>query len=972
MKFNRASLYLLLLILCGMTCGGLWFWWNGWHNSGLSYLPHRQPAEWIVYASPFLASERPRIELETRFRREFVLKDAPAKAEISWSGFTRSSLAVNDVGVGGPEGPGGDWKKPRRVEVAKFLHAGTNRIEVTVYNEAGPPGLWLSLRGDGVEISSDASWEASYAGAVWARARRAEEPAPIMKGSPVYGGERSWSSLGARWRALLLFAVLSGGLLAGGWWGYKWMKASPQTFGSGLFTDPAAGCLAVLMLSWILLLSHNAALLPRTIGFDADGHMKYVDYIQERGRLPLANEGQTMYNPPFYYLAAAGVLSACGWRTADVGGVVALRYLGLVIGLVQLLLVFGSLRLIFPKQTGRQVSGLVLAGFLPAQLYLSHYVTNEVLAGVMVTATLYTCLRALRDEQPSPKRFAAVGGVLGLALLTKFTAVLVVPFVAAALVLSLVERGVRDWRIWFQTTGAAVLTCLVVCGWHYARVWAHFGKPLVGNWEASSGQFGWQDPGYRTAAYFLGFGESLSNPLFSGQASFSDAVYSTLWGDGYCGGVSGLVVRTPWNYHLMAVGYLLALAPTVLIGLGAFISLRRLILRPTSEGVLLNGLAWAFVAALVHMALKFPTYALVKAFYGLLILLPVCAFGAQGWDFLARRGRFFWVSVSIALGTWALCAFGSFWISSGAAQTNLLLGVNLAIDGKQEQAVERLSAALTAEPTNFLAKSLLADSLAGLGQRTAAERLRKELCETHAGSAECERSLAMTLEKQGRLAEAAEHTRRAVEASLEDAQSYGQLASRLMKLDQTSRAIAVCREGLRIAPTDWGLHLLLGMDLLHDGLPAKPVDASAFQDGTAFKSSKDTEEAFHHLRLACQLGADSWQTLNGLAWVLATYPEARWRNGVEAVRLAEQACHLTDNRLPGVLGTLAVAYAEAGRFPDAISAVQRAKALARELEQPQLSDLHEEWLRLFNAGRAYREPPIVSGGKTNSGNSVTP
>src|SRR5205823_14959476 len=156
------------------------------------------------------------------------------------------------------------------------------------------------------------------------------------------------------------------------------------------------------------------------------------------------------------------------------------------------------------------------------------------------------------------------------------------------------------------------------------------------------------------------------------------------------------------------------------------------------------------------------------------------------------------------------------WISGKSAQANLILGVDLAIDGKPEQAVPRLTAALAADPANLLAKSLLADSLAGLGQPTAAENLRAELRQTHPETPECQLALALDFEKQGRVQEAVEHTRRAVEAAPEDVQSSRQLASLLMKLEQASQAIAACREGLRVAPADPELHFLLGMGLLHE------------------------------------------------------------------------------------------------------------------------------------------------------------
>ena len=66
--------------------------------------------------------------------------------------------------------------------------------------------------------------------------------------------------------------------------------------------------------------------------------------------------------------------------------------------------------------------------------------------------------------------------------------------------------------------------------------------------------------------------------------------------------------------------------------------------------------------------------------------------------------------------------------------------------------------------------------------------------------------------------------------------------------------------------------------------------------------------------------------LGALAWIRATSAEARWRDGGEAVRLAERACALTENGDgdANALDTLAAAYAEAGRFADAVRAGRQA------------------------------------------------
>src|SRR5438132_4176145 len=91
---------------------------------------------------------------------------------------------------------------------------------------------------------------------------------------------------------------------------------------------------------------------------------------------------------------------------------------------------FLSLRLLFPARTA--FVGLLLAAFLPMQLYLAHYVTNEILAATLATAALYLCLRLLRSEKPRASQFAWLGLAMGAAMLAKATGILLLPILIAA------------------------------------------------------------------------------------------------------------------------------------------------------------------------------------------------------------------------------------------------------------------------------------------------------------------------------------------------------------------------------------------------------------------------------------------------------------------------------------------------------------------------------------------------------------
>lgn len=96
---------------------------------------------------------------------------------------------------------------------------------------------------------------------------------------------------------------------------------------------------------------------------------------------------------------------------------------------------------------------------------------------------------------------------------------------------------------------------------------------------------------------------------------------------------------------------------------------------------------------------------------------------------------------------------------------------------------------------------------------------------------------------------------------------------------------------------------------------------------------------------------------NNLAWLLATSPEATNRNGALAVKLAESACQQTRYRTTILVGTLAAAYAEAGRFNDAIATAQKACKLASESGEQDLLKKNQELLELYRKHQPYHEAP---------------
>lgn len=93
--------------------------------------------------------------------------------------------------------------------------------------------------------------------------------------------------------------------------------------------------------------------------------------------------------------------------------------------------------------------------------------------------------------------------------------------------------------------------------------------------------------------------------------------------------------------------------------------------------------------------------------------------------------------------------------------------------------------------------------------------------------------------------------------------------------------------------------------------------------GITYSDKGDFPHAIADYERALQLNPYLAEAMNSLAWDLATMPAADLRDGRRAVELAEKAVAL-DSHETGFLDTLAAAYAEAGRFDDAVHTQQRA------------------------------------------------
>ncbi len=832
-----------LALLCLSALGAMGLLWRTSSKTETNFLPHLPPAQWIVGPAAPEVAPRPRVKLETTFKQSFNLATGPAHAELRVAGFHEYVVELNGAIIRLSARKDGNWKEPHSFDVKNLLRSGGNEISVSVSNTNGPAALWLSLSADAFQLSSDESWKASCAGAAWTAARRATLPKPVVAGGPLSGGESIWQNFRALWLTLVVFAVISAVVF---WLAMGWARAEAA------ITDPRRRreWLPPLLLAglWVVLFINNLGSLPFR-GFDADGHLAYISYILDRHALPFANEGWEMFQPPLYYLACAGALKIIGLHTWQDEGIMALRIIGLVIGVANFVIVWACLRLLFPESRARQMWGLLLAAFLPPLLYLSQYITNEPAGVAAVGACVYLTLRILKSRESSLRLYAALGAVLGLALLAKITAALLVPLVIVALVWKAIAQPEISTSRRSAQLFLLFAACLGVCGWHYARVWMHVQNSPGVTWIPNTDIQWWQDDGYRTAAFYLRFGRSFIHPWFSGFHGFPDGVYSTLWGDGLFGGSGDFLLRPPWNYDLMSVGYWLALLPALGVIVGGCIAIAQFLRQPSPEWFLLLGLGFLAVLAVVHLSLTVPYCSVVKAFYGLLALVPACALGAWGLDSIHRRSGRLRPLVCVLFGIWALASFTSFWVLGSARDTTLARSRAFAQSGRTSDAIQTLAAALQWYPQDAELHCLLAEILIPLGQVQDAANHAELAVSQNPNDAQSHLiySIALTARNQLKAAEA--EARKALELAPGNARAWSQLGMLLVRQGLYDEAERLTRKGLAISPYSPDIRLQLGLALLNHGQYPEGMTqlqlASSLKAGASTNSTPDATDLSH-------------------------------------------------------------------------------------------------------------------------------
>jgi spermidine synthase len=188
---------------------------------------------------------------------------------------------------------------------------------------------------------------------------------------------------------------------------------------------------------------------------------------------------------------------------------------------------------------------------------------------------------------------------------------------------------------------------------------------------------------------------------------------------------------------------------------------------------------------------------------------------------------------------------------------------------------------------------------------------------------------------KGSFDEAIRQFQSALEATPDSAEVHNDLAVALVRKGRLDEAVSHFEKAVALKPDFAEPYFNLG--------------------DTLFYLEGKTPEALAAWRAVLRIDPNHVAVLQQTAWVLATSPDASLRDGTQAVALAERAARLAGGGQPAILDTLAAAYAEAGRFSEAVQIATQLLESARKQDNRKMVEALEAKLALYRTGTPFRD-----------------
>jgi tetratricopeptide (TPR) repeat protein len=267
------------------------------------------------------------------------------------------------------------------------------------------------------------------------------------------------------------------------------------------------------------------------------------------------------------------------------------------------------------------------------------------------------------------------------------------------------------------------------------------------------------------------------------------------------------------------------------------------------------------------------------------------------------------------------------------------LGNILLQKGQVDEALAHLQASIELEPNNSQAHNNLGWALLPKGRVDEAIAQFQKALEIQPRSAAIHYNLGVAFSQKEQVGKAIEQYQEAVDLQPDFVQARNNLGDALLRTGRTDGAIAQFQAALKIRPDSAILRNNLGLAFLRKGQAA---------------------EAVAHFQGTLSIEPHNVDACHYLAWILATCPEPSIRNGAKAVELAREVDRFSGGEDPEIAGTLAAAYAEAGRFPEAVATAQQALQLAAVQTNTAAVDALRAQIGFYQAGLPFRDPSLTN------------
>ena len=255
---------------------------------------------------------------------------------------------------------------------------------------------------------------------------------------------------------------------------------------------------------------------------DEHNHYPFVQHLATGGGLPVQRAGEkTLWGqegsqPPLYYAVSA--LLTAGIDTSDMASLMVrnphgqsgvpgtpdnanmfihaareafpwrgtalavhlVRLLSVLMGVGTILCTYTLALSLFPDRPAIAAGAMAINAFIPMFIFISASVNNDNLVIFLSSLSLVLLVRAMQREA-TPRLLLGLGGVIGLACLSKLSALGLLPLACLALALAELTRDRTDRKSvarWAGQCALVIVPAAIIAGWWYVRNWQLYGDPL--------------------------------------------------------------------------------------------------------------------------------------------------------------------------------------------------------------------------------------------------------------------------------------------------------------------------------------------------------------------------------------------------------------------------------------------------------------------------------------------------------------